>query len=99
MCPGSGPIDPDKILEAIHGGADHDTDHLMIGAAARWLRVDGNAWELADAVVVRISFATFSALQTADAATVDSCVRIGGDLFTLDEEEIEEKLWAVLNPA
>lgn len=93
--PGSGPIDPDKILEVIHDGADHQTDHLMLGTDARWLRVDGAAWELADTAAVCISFATFSALQTAEPRSFGGKVKIGGDLFTLDESNG----WAVLNAA
>lgn len=93
--PGSGPIDPDKILSVIHNGADHQPDHLMVSGQARWLRVDGNAWEVADTSAVKLSFATFSALQSADAASVDNCVRIGGDLFRLDPVDG----YAVLSPA
>ena len=93
--PGSGPIDPDKILQIIHGGADHQPDHLMVSGQARWLRVDGGAWEIADTSCVRIDRAAFDALQSADPAVVNGCIRIGGDLYRLDEVSG----YAVLNPA
>lgn len=97
--PGSGPIDPDKILEAIlDNGADWAADHLVLNGP-QWLRVEGNAWELSTTEDVLISRETFDALQTADRTPVANCIRIGGSLFTLDEDEIEGRAFAVLNPA
>lgn len=90
--PGSGPIDPDKILQII-ATASHDEDHLETPDGARWLRVDGSAWEESSVLDVRISRETFDDL--AGCTPELPLVRVDGALKRLDSVDG----WAVLNPA
>lgn len=63
-----GPIDPEKVFDAIAAGAvvPEGGDHFI--TPDRWLRVNGTAWEIADVEAVRISCETAAAIRGATKA-------------------------------
>lgn len=97
--PGSGPTDPDKVIEAIHGGAQHDAgnDCLLVADAPTWLRVDGTAWELSSSPDVAIERDVFDALALA--TPEGALLRIGGVLYALEPCPVDGKTYATLLPA
>lgn len=87
--PPGGPTDPDppdpsKPLEAVQNGATWDPTNsaLATSAGIRWLRVDGNAWELAETAAMHIDRDTIAALAGATLAP-GNMLRIGGSLQAL----------------
>lgn len=89
--PPGGPTDPDppdpsKPLEAVQNGAtwDESTNALATSNGTRWLRVDGDAWELADTSsgACQVERATVDDLAVAELAAGNR-LRVGSALRAL----------------
>lgn len=103
--PGSGPTDPEKIIQAILDGATWDAGHLVMprGLGTRWLAVvqhddGGLAWELTLTRGVELEEATFAQLGGARASFGFAYVE--GLRYTLTAPSpIASEQLAVLMPA
>lgn len=76
-----GPIDPEILFNAIHGGATWDNDHLVLHitspAVSVWLVVNDDAWDVREQPAILISRETFDAIAAATACT-NGVLVIGG---------------------
>ena len=88
-----GPIDPEKIFTDIRNGASVPSGGDHFTSPDRWPRVDGGAWEMADALASRITYATCEAIR---GATLDGLYLIVG---SVRHELAEVNGFAMLVPA
>lgn len=99
--PGSGPIDPETVVNAIKAaGSTWSSNHLVLdGGANRWPVVDANAnrWGLSAAPACLIDQDTFNALRSCTLR--GSIVVSGGSTYTLDPVTVSGSTWAILQPA
>lgn len=97
--PASGPPQPDVPVAAIFNGAQHVTDHLLVGGVPMWLRLDSghSRWLLVSAADVKLSADTFAALRS---CVLDSpTVLVNGLRYALEPVPGTGGTWAELQPA
>ena len=98
--PGSGPIDPETVVQAIQAaGTTWSSNHLVVGGVNRWPAVDesANRWTLSASPACLIDEDTFNALR--GCVLRGSIVVSGGLTYTLDPVTVAGQAWAVLQPS
>ena len=102
--PGSGPIDPEKLLEAIQASGSDWTDyHLTIldgtppAQVDRWPRVEEGAWTVSPVESCRIDSETFDMLHRA--SQQGQFVIVDSLRYEVVQVTIDGNLWCALLPA
>lgn len=102
--PGSGPIDPEKLLEVIQAAGSDWTDyHLTIldgsppAQVDRWPAVEDGAWTASPVEACRIDRDTFDSLRGATLAGM--FVIVDSSRFTVVAVTIDDVAWCCLLPA
>lgn len=99
--PGSGPIDPEIVVDAIKlSTTSWSSNHLVLdGGLNRWPVVAGGGtrWSLSASPACLIDQDTFNALRSCTLR--GSIVVVAGASFQLDAVTIAGASWATLQPA
>lgn len=99
--PGSGPIDPETVVQAIQAaGTTWSSNHLVLdGGANKWPTVDtsANRWTLSSAPACLIDQDTFNALRSCTLR--GAYVLSGGLRYELAPVPLQGSTWATLLPA
>lgn len=102
--PGAGPIDPEKIVQAIQAAGSDWTDyHLTIldgtppAQVDRWPAVEGGAWAVSPLETCRIDRDTFDSLRGATPSGM--FVIVDSSRFEVVAVTIDDVAWCALLPA
>lgn len=91
-----GPIDPDIIANAIHGGATWTSNHLTVAGASKWLAIDtAGRWILNASPACLIDEDTYNAIRTA-LPPVGGYFTIGTERRKLAPVVVSGSTWASL---